>query len=449
MKNAMTIHRRDFLKSSILSAAALPLAPQSASAGKAADQPYTCRFYPFTDHPNADTCWSLSVGPDGRIYASACAEGSPGGTVKLMRYNEHADKLDCLFDLADKVDDPGDSGRATQCKIHYSFAPSMSDGLMYMATHLSGPPIDLPTYSPWYSWHDPKRCFRGAALVAYDTRKEAIVWWDTLIPKEGCRCLAFDEDRGMLYALGYPRDHFITYDVKTRRRRDIGRIGSINGQAIFLDKKHRAYTTSDYGHLVRYTPEKDRLEWSPEPLPHDRRNQTGWHSVFYDVVASPDRECVYASTWIPQTRLMRIWPNEAEWPRVEDLGPVTQERDLSFPQSMFVDHCGGLTFAADGKLYYVASRWRDARYNPLPPDHEEREGMVCRLDPGTLKREEVTLLKHPVGTAQYVSRGAVDHHGDLFFGYINHRGKPAGIFKVTMPADRKKENAHLPIRVWG
>jgi hypothetical protein len=433
----------------MLSAAALPLRPQSASSLHRADAPYTCRFYPFFDHPNADTCWSLSVGPDGRIYASACAEGSPGGTVKLMRYNEQADKLDFLFDLAEKVDDPGDSGRATQCKIHYSFAPSMSDGIMYMATHLSGPPIDLPTYSPWYSWHDPRRCFRGAALVAYDTRKEEIAWWDTLIPKEGCRCLAFDEDRGVLYALSYPRDHFIAYDVKQRRRRDIGRIGSINGQAIFLDKKHRAYTTNDYGHLVRYTPEKDRLEWSPEPLPHDRRNQTGWHSVFYDVVASPDRESVYASTWIPQPRLMRIFPNDGEWPRVEDLGPATQDRDLTFPHSMFVDHCGGLTFAADGKLYYVASRWRDDRYNPLPPERQEREGMVWRLDPATLRREEVTLLEHPVGTAQYVSRGAVDHHGDLFFGYINHRARPAGIFKVTMPADRKKENAHLPIRVWG
>ena len=26
---------------------------------------------------------------------------------------------------------------------------------------------------------------------------------------------------------------------------------------------------------------------------------------------------------------MRIWPNEGEWPRVENLGPVTQKRDPS------------------------------------------------------------------------------------------------------------------------
>ena len=57
--------------------------------------------------------------------------------------------MDYLFSLDEMVNDPGDSGRATQCKIHYSFAPSMSDGILYMATHLSGPPIDQPAYSPW------------------------------------------------------------------------------------------------------------------------------------------------------------------------------------------------------------------------------------------------------------------------------------------------------------
>jgi hypothetical protein len=449
--NTMKIGRRAFLGGAgaglASMAAAVPPARAGASGGSLPAQPYTCTFYPFVDHPDSDTCWSVSTGPDGRVYAAACAESVPGGTVRLMRYNEGRDALDYLFDLGDKVNDPGDSGRATQCKIHYSFAPSPADGILYMATHLSGPPIDQPVYSPWYSWHDPKRCFRGAALVAFDTRKNDILWWDTMIPREGCRCLVFDEDRGKLYALSYPRDHFIVYDVRTRKGRDIGRIGSINGQALFLDRKHRVYTTSDYGHIVRYTPEKDRLEFSPEPIPHDRAYQTGWHSVFYDVAPSPDRECVYASTWIPSPRLMRIWPNAGEWPRVEDLGKATQEVDRTFPQSMFQDHCGGLTFAADGQLYFVASRWRDPVHNPLPSGRDQMEGVVWRLDPSTLKREEVALLKHPNGFAQYVSRGAVDHNGDLFFGHIGNR--PAGLFKISMPSDRKKPDAHLPLRMWG
>ncbi|MEI2724597.1 MAG: hypothetical protein V9H26_13975 [Verrucomicrobiota bacterium] len=447
------VARREFLKeTTVLAAAALvspaatiSAAPRAASTSKSEN--YQSSWYPFTGHPDADTCWSLSVGPDGRIYAAACAESVPGGVVKLVRYNEHTDSLDYLLSLDEVVEDPGDSGRATQCKIHYSFAPSMADGVLYMATHLSGPPIDQPIYSPWYSWHDPQRSFRGSALVAFDTKTDRVLWWDTMIPKEGCRCLLHDEERHLLYALSYPRDHFIIYDTKKRTRRDLGRIGSINAQTLFLDRHHRVWTTDDYGHLVRYDPQTDRLERSPFVLPYNPQFQTGWHSVFYDVAATPDGESVFAVNWIAQPRLMRIWPNEGDWPRVEDLGAVTQERDPTFPTDTFKDHCGGLTFAGDGQLYYVASRWRDAVYNPTPADRPEREGVVWRLDPRTLQREEVAVLQHPTQLAQYVSRGAVDHRGHLFFGGIGQR--PPGIFQLHLPADRRKPNAHLPIRVWG
>ena len=449
------LKRRQFLKRSAGAVAAWcvlrPMARDGATAAPARDPSsrtrYPTKWYPFTAHPDADTCWSLSVGPDGRIYAAACAEGVPGGVVKVVRYNEKTDALDYLFSLDEEVDDPGDSGRATQCKIHYSFAPSMADGILYMATHLSGPPIDQPAYSPWLSWHDPKRCFRGSALVAFDTKNDRVLWWDTLIPKEGCRCLLHDEERHLLYALSYPRDHFIIYNTKTRTRRDVGRIGSINAQTLFLDRAHRVWTTDDYGHLVRYDPNQDRLQRSPFVLPHNPEFQTGWHSVFYDVAPAPNRECVYAVTWIANPRLMRIWPNNGDWPKVEDLGPATQKRDPSIPKDTFVDHCGGLVFAGDGQLYYVASRWRDPVYNPMPPDQAEREGVVWRLNPATLEREEVAVLKHPHDPAQYVSRGAVDHRGHLFFGSVGV--KPVGIFKVELPANRRRKDAHLPIRMWG
>ena len=152
-------------------------------------------------------------------------------------------------------------------------------------------------------------------------------------------------------------------------------------------------------------------------------------------------------TWIAQPRLMRIWPNEGEWPKVEDLGPATQERDPSVPMDTFVDHCGGLAFGGDGQLYYVASRWHDPVYNPLPEGGSHREGVVWRLDPASGKREQVAILKRPEHAAQYVSRGAVDRHGNLFFGNVGP--KPVGIFQVRVPANRRKENAHLPIRIWG
>jgi hypothetical protein len=416
---------------------------------------YDVSWYPFADKPDADSCWSLSTGPDGRIYAAACAEGVPGGVVALTRYNRETDSVDYLFDLDEKVDDPRDSGRATQCKIHYSFAPSQADGILYMATHLSGPPIDLPVYSPWNFWHNPERCFRGSALLAFDTRTDKVLWWDTLIPKEGCRCLLLDEERGLLYALSYPRDHFIIYDLAKKTWRDIGRIGSVNAQALFSDRRHRIWTTDDYGHLVRYDPQTDRLERSPFVLPHQRTVQSGWHSVFYDVVAAPTGDCVYAVTWNGGSRLMRIYPDDGEWGHIEDLGPVTPPHDLSIPENFYVDHCGGLTFAADGMLYYGASHWEGEfpansdKINLVEgPDTPRRvEGVVYRMDPDTLKREEVALLRRPDASSHYISRGAIDSHGDLFFGHVGKT--PVGFFRVAMPDDRRKKEAHLPLRMWG
>src|ERR1700687_1419627 len=110
MSSRPEIDRRTFMKvgSGVLAAGLAPSLGAEARALSGA--PYAVKWYPFTGHPDSDTCWSLSVGPDGRIYAAACAESLPGGVVKPVRYNEQRDDLDYLFDLAEKVDDPGDSG---------------------------------------------------------------------------------------------------------------------------------------------------------------------------------------------------------------------------------------------------------------------------------------------------------------------------------------------------
>ena len=96
------VGRREFLKGGAGLAAAglvMPATARDASAnatsqGNASTERYATSWYPFTGHPDADTCWSLSVGPDGRIYAAACAESVPGGVVKVVRYNEEKDALD-------------------------------------------------------------------------------------------------------------------------------------------------------------------------------------------------------------------------------------------------------------------------------------------------------------------------------------------------------------------
>jgi len=408
---------------------------------------YEARFYEFTERPNADSCWSLSTGPDGRIYAASCIEHLGGQSVSVVRYDEDADRLEYLFDVDEVTGDLRDSGRATQCKIHYSFAPSPATGLLYCATHLSGPPKGEKRYCAWGAWHDPKRAFRGAMLVAYDTKKNDVAWWELMIPKEGCRCLALDEERGKLYAVTYPRDHFVVFDLATRTLTDVGRIGSVNTQCIFLDAKKRAYLTDDAGRFVRYDPETRKLATLPHRFPH-ASYQVGWHGVLYDAVADDERGCVYLVPWMPRPRLARFWPDEGDDGRLEDLGELTQPIDLTLAVSMSLDHVGGLVFGIDGRLYYAASRWPLGSEREIPSWRRlDTYGAVMRRDPDTGETEEVCRLDRGEGwSSHYVTRGARDAAGNLYFGHV---GKfPVGLFRMTVPGANRTD-AHLPLRMWG
>ncbi|MBI2503472.1 MAG: hypothetical protein HYW07_09625 [Candidatus Latescibacteria bacterium] len=405
----------------------------------------TAKFYPFEHHPTPDSCWSLSTGPDGRIYASSCCEGTPGGGVFIVRYNDEQDRLDTIVDVAEAVGEPLQSGRATQCKIHYSFAASPATGIMYAATHLSAPGYGQLAYSPWADWKDEDHSFPHSTLLAWDTRKDEVAWTSVFIPREGCRCLALDEERGRLYAISYMRDHFWIFDLNTRKIRSLGRLGSINSQGIFTDRQGRVFTSNGDGQLVRYSPHSDKLEEIPVFVPY-AVGLTNWHAVIYDVVASPEGDCVYGVPWNANPHLFRYWPEDGPYGRMEDLGPVHQDRDQTIAIAFYLDHCGGLVFGADGMLYYATCRWPEGEEGRFTLE-TKTQGIVVQYNPKTgEKKDFAKLVGHPGGQGHYVARGGRDRHGNLFFGQVP-RPIPAGISRLKM--DAKGEDLHLPVRTWG
>jgi len=403
-------------------------------------------YYPFDRRPLSDSCWSLQTGPDGRVYAAACCEHTGGETVTVTRYNAATDELDYLFDMDQVTGDLRDSGRATQCKIHYSFAPDPATGLLYAATHLSGPPIGETRYNPWASWHDPVRAFRGAYLAAYDTVGERIVWTDLMIPKEGCRCLCLEPERRLLYALSYPRDHFVVYDLASRTLTDVGRLGSVNSQCIFTDSRGRAYTFADSGRLVRYDPDVGKMEELPQIFPHEAC-QGPRHGVVYDAVADPATGAVYAVPWKSRPHLIRFWPEDGAEGRLEDLGQVGPPSDPKRPMGVNRDHVGGLVL--HGRyLYYVVSNWlpedlasiQNGRARP-----EQEIALLRRMDTDTLEHEDLCTLSEGAGAHHYISRGALAQDGSFFFAKI--MAKPAGVYRVRLPDVGPQ--AEPPIRYWG
>lgn len=376
----------------------------------------------FSKVPVSDTCWSLTSGPGDIAYAGICCEHTGGVSAYVASYDAATKKMDYLVDVADAVGDPADSGRATQCKIHYSMVVD-KDNIMYGASHLSGPPIGDFIYNPWGSWMDPVKAFRGAGLFVYDITHDRLLWSDILIQGEGCRALALDSRRGRLYSASYPRDHFHVYDLESREDLDLGRFGSVNPQAIWLDSEGNGYTTDDFGRILKFDAEKNRLEELDLFLTHPAY-QDGWHTVVYDVVQAPDGESVVGVSWQAAPHFFRHVPAEG---RVDDLGPAQPGKTGYEPSRVNGTHVGGLAFGPDGFLYYgmqtddpklgVYSRlWR------MNTETGEREDLGPIVDPETDTR------------IRYISRSVWVNDDDLVMGVVSH--VPSGLSHVRMePGD--------------
>ncbi len=402
------------------------------------------KYLEFSKRPLSDSCWSVQTGPDGRIYIACCTEHTGGETATVVRYNEETDALDYLFDLDEVTGDLRDSGRATQCKIHYSFVPDPEKGLLHAATHLSGPPKGEKSYNPWASWNDPQRAFRGAYLISYDTAGEVVTDARLMIPKEGCRCLAFDPDRRVLYAVSYPRDHFVAYDLRTGRLTDYGRIGSVNTQCIFRDRLGRAFLFDDQGRLLRFDPEKKRLEQLPIVYPH-ASYQTAWHGVLYDAVQDPASGAVYMIPWKTHPHLARYWPEDGPHGRIEDLGPVTQARDPHPIMGVNLDHVGGLLWGPDHKLVLGRAVWSAQPY--LKERKRDTHCELVRFDPQHDHWEALGQLTSDKGGNHYVSRGAISKKGTLVFGKI--LTTPAGVYRVRAATPQPDLEPNQYLRFWG
>ena len=406
---------------------------------------FPVNYYQFNERPLSDSCWSVQTGPDGRIYIACCVEHTSGQTVTVVRYNAAEDKLDYLFDMDEVTGDLRNNGRATQCKIHYSFAPDPDNDLLYCATHLSGPPKGESSYNPWAAWHDPVRSFRGAYLTAYNTKEDKVDFSELFIPKEGCRCLCFDRKRGLLYALTYPRDHFVVYNPATRELKDLGRLGSVNSQCIFMGSNNMVYTCNDQGRFIRYNPDTGKLEQLPLSFPVEYF-QTSMHGVVYDAVENPVDGAIYMVPWKSHPHLIRFWPEEDPFGKVEDLGRLTQPGNPYLPMSVNLCHVGGLVFGNDGMLYYVKSVWKGGPRAISNQMTKETVAFLCRMNPVSLEHEEICTLKGGAGSNHYISRGAKDADGNFYFGKI--LAKPAGIYRVAVNEKQTQINNDF-LRYWG
>jgi len=384
----------------------------------------------FSELPIHDTCWSITTGRDGKIYVAVCGEMTGGLGVFLVSVNTETDRIEYLVDVAEALNEPPDNGHATHSKIHYCLLPA-DDGTLYGATHCTGPPLGHRIWRPWNCWDDSIHMFTGFHIFHYDPKSGKFEDFGIQTPNEGSRAMALAEKRKRLYGVTYPRDHFYVYELDTDTYRDLGRIGDVNPQAVWLDREENAYTADDLGYIVKYDADSDRLLHLDVQIPH-APFRDGTHNTVYDVVPSPDGKSVYGVTWSYDSRLFRYDPCDGPEGKMHDLGRAYGPEIVDWKVFDFANHTGGLVFGSDGYLYFASYVcWK------------EPKGMyLIRMDTKTLKREEIGPLVADGYHTQYISKATKDYASNLFFASCINR--PTRIYEYT--PDYVKEGH--PRRSW-
>jgi len=400
-------------------------------------------MFVFEKLPIHDTGWSMTTGADGAIYVAACCEHTGGVAAYMVRFDAQTDELEYLFDVGEAVGEPSDNGRATQCKIHYSLLPT-EDGLIYGTTHVSGPPVGHYMYPVWGAWRDPFRSFRGAMYFVYDIGKKKVIDSGLMVPDEGSRAQALDEKRGLIYVVGYPRNHFMVYDLNRKRLADYGRIGSVNPQAIWLDPDDNAYTTDDWGRILKFDRRLDKLFETNQRVSHPVY-QDGWHCVVYDVVAAPDPSVVYGVTWNAFPHVFKYDMGDGPEGRVIDLGPAHPEYNGFEHGNINAHHAGGMVFDEDGTLYYGVNRLHTHLSERTGDQVGHSQAHFVKMDVATGLVEDMGPLvsgDHPV---RYFARGMPAANGDLVFSTACC--VPTRLYRYRPNTTRKPQQIRL--RRWG
>ena len=200
--------------------------------------------------------------------------------------------------------------------------------------------------------------------------------------------------------------------------------------SIFLDDDENAYTTDDYGNLIKCDGDKEELIDTGIQIPH-ANFRGGFHNVLYDVTTSPDGESVYGVTW---TFGERLFCYNFKKNKIYDLGKAYgEEREEWF--HIINSHAGGLVFGDDGYLYFCANLPVRGGYSPH----------LIRFDTETLKKEIVCEITYQGKPADHISRGTFDFYGNLYFAEVGN--SPTKIFKYEGAKRGGKKERKL--RHWG
>jgi hypothetical protein len=280
--------------------------------------------------------------------------------------------------------------------------------------------------------------FTGAHIFTFDPAARKLVDYGIGPPREGCRAMAFDEKRRKLYGITWPRNHFFVYYLDQRRYLDLGRFGDINPQAVWLDGDGNAYTTDDYGRLLRCGGETDELVNLEARCPH-APYRNGWHNVPYDVVPSPSRTTVFGCDYGYENHIWEFDPGKTGPDAMRSYGRAWGPPEWRNEHELETHQVRALVFGADEKLYFTARCGWDSK----------QQQHLLRLNPATGEREVLGVIDFPGRREVHIASATPDFYGNLYFAEAGVAPTSLYIYRPDGTSRSRKVFSWKDIKQWG
>jgi sugar lactone lactonase YvrE len=310
---------------------------------------------------------AIVVGQDGRVYVGAARYG---GYAWLLRFDPALQPLfmDRVVNLEDLTGEHL-QGINTQGKIHGLLIVGPDGRIWFVSKQAHEVFGTRPEYG-----EDPEG-YPGGHLCYYDPKTGFSRSMGILKKQEGLMGGAMDAQRNKLYYRTEPKNHFLTYDLKTGKVQDRGNVGAA-GRYMAIDKQGAVYTVGRGNVLCRYDPETGYVEDLAVKV-----EGPGTYQAPYVLQMGPNGKLYgvgLSHPWVSEFDIATCKKGLFPEVTVRNVAPVA-------PAGMPVQDIHAGVFGKDGKLYFPLLTTGPVEKDGKPQQHI----LLMRFDPETRTTEAV------------------------------------------------------------
>jgi hypothetical protein len=349
---------------------------------------------------------AIVVGLDGRVYVGAARYGGYGW---LLRFDPSGKAL-FMERVVSLQELTGENlqGINTQGKIHGILIVGPDGRIWFVSKQAHEVFGTRPEYG-----EDPAG-YPGGHLCYFDPKTGFSRSMGILKKQEGLMGGAMDKERNKLYYRTEPKNHFLTYDIKTGKVQDRGHTGAA-GRYMVIDKEGAVYTIGRGDYLCRYDPLTGYVEDLAVKL-----EGAGHYTAPYVLQLGPNGKLYGVGTshpWVLEFDIANYKKGLFPEVTVRNVAPAA-------PQGLPIQDIHAAVFGKDDKLYYPLLTTGPLEKDGKPQQHI----LLMRFDPQTNQSEVVgvpdpmvddTKVKHAYVRGEkykmdYMQGAAVGPDGSLY-----------------------------------